>query len=52
MNQGATNSAAAVSPNSKLIALDLIAFVLLAAATGVAAGIALAGITLLFAGPA
>lgn len=46
MNQAAANT------NPRLVAIDLLAFVLLAAATGVAAGIALAGITLLFAGPA
>lgn len=37
---------------TKLMALDLLAFVLLAAATGIAAGVALAGLTLLFAAPA
>ena len=41
----------APTSRTKMIALDMIAFVLLAAATGVATGIALAGITLLFAAP-
>lgn len=43
---------AAPVSKTKLVALDLIAFVLLAAATGIASGVALAGITLLFAAPA
>jgi len=41
----------AAASKSRLIALDLAALFLLAAVTGVATGIALAGITLLIASP-